>query len=324
MPLPKPNADEVRADFVKRCLASEAARELAGTDEQRVAACERTFDDATKAAGAQDGYGMKAIQATVQGDTGKVRAIVATFDEVDNDGDVIVAGAVPDGTKVTVSAYNHDTVFNRMNRIAAPDAAPAGKGVIHIEGKHAIAEIDYFLGTQRGLEAFKTVQAMGADQTWSFAYHYDEPPQRATPEWAAKGATRMLTKLGPLLDGSMEVSPVKMPGNSNTGTLSAKAAAPTASVDGVEHPKDDFAYTPSEHPSDWKLPIFDADHVRNALARLSQAQIPPADLPDVKRRILAAAERFKVDAASLEAKKSAAETLQDIHIARAKRRVARR
>jgi hypothetical protein len=158
-------------------------------------------------------------------DQGKVRAIVATFDEVDHDADVFLSGSIANGTKATVSFYNHDTVFNRMQGIAQPDAPPVGKGVIRIEGKHAVADLDYFMDTQRGREAFNTVKAMGADGRWSFAYHYDEPPVRATGEWANKGARRIITKVGPLLDGAMEVSPVKMPGGATTGTLSAKSTA---------------------------------------------------------------------------------------------------
>lgn len=83
------------------------------------------------------------------------------------------------------------------------------------------------------------------------------------------------------------------------------AHAPTQSVDGEPHPASHFAYVPDpQQPSTWKLPIFDANHVRNALARLNQTQIPAAAMAGVKRKIRAAARRFGVDAASLDNSKS--------------------
>lgn len=170
-----------------------------------------------------DGMGMKALSDVTIADEGKVTAVIATVDVVDNDGEVIPSGAIPDGMKVTVSAYNHDTVFNKMMGVAAPDAPPVGKGVIRIEGKRAVAYMDYFMETTRGKEAFLTIKAMGADQPWSFAYH-ETQVDRPNAEWAAKGARRVLTKLGPLLDGAMEASPVKMPGGKNTKTLAVKQA----------------------------------------------------------------------------------------------------
>lgn len=70
---------------------------------------------------------------------------------------------------------------------------------------------------------------------------------------------------------------------------------PTQSVDGTPHPRGDFAYAPAgSNPSEWKLPIFDAAHVRAALARFNQAQIPANARGAVWRRILAAADRYNV------------------------------
>jgi Escherichia/Staphylococcus phage prohead protease len=73
-----------------------------------------------------------------------------------------------------------------------------------------------------------------------------------------------------------------------------------ASVDGTEHPSEDFALVPDPAmPSTWKLPIFDKVHVQNALARLNQTEIPAGMMDNVKRKLKAAAEKFGVDAASL-------------------------
>lgn len=175
-----------------------------------------------------EAFGMKALAEVSVSDEGKVRAVVATFDEVDNDREVILGGSIPDGMKITGSAYNHDTVMSHLLGMGTPDAAPVGKGVIRIEGSKAVAYLDYFMETQRGREAFLTVKAMGPDQAWSFAYK-KEKVDKPDAQWQAKGAVRILSKLGPLLDGAMEVSPVKMPGGKFTGTLSAKTADDPAS-----------------------------------------------------------------------------------------------
>lgn len=69
----------------------------------------------------------------------------------------------------------------------------------------------------------------------------------------------------------------------------------TQSVDGTPHPASDFAYAPAgSNPSDWKLPIFDEGHVRAALARFNQTQLPAAARAGVWRRILAAAGRHNI------------------------------
>jgi hypothetical protein len=180
-----------------------------------------------------DGYGWKALQEVETTDEGKVRAVVATFDVVDNDGEVITKGAIPDGMKVTVSSYNHDTVVNQLLGLGVPDAPPVGKGVLRVEGSKAVADLEYFMETTRGREAFLTVKAMGVDQAWSFAYRKIAV---AVPSdaWKAQGARLMLTQLGPLLDGAMECSPVKMPGGKGTQTLGAKAADPVPVHDHVD------------------------------------------------------------------------------------------
>lgn len=190
-----------------------------------------------------EAFGMKALAEVTVPDEGKVRAVVATFDEVDNDGEVLLSGSIPDGMKITGSAYNHDTVMAQLLGMGTPDSPPVSKGVIRIEGSKAVAYLDYFMETQRGREAFLTVKAMGPDQAWSFAFRKDKV-DKPSPEWKAKGAVRILSKLGPLLDGAMEVSPVKMPGGKSTGTLSAKTA-------------DDPA-TPAPPPKHEPDPIIDA------------------------------------------------------------------
>lgn len=67
-------------------------------------------------------------------------------------------------------------------------------------------------------------------------------------------------------------------------------------------PASAFAYVGDKNKTEtWKLPIHDADHVRNALARLNQTEGIPADAKaGVTRKIKGAAKKFNVDAASLD------------------------
>lgn len=171
-------------------------------------------------------FGLKVARDVTVGDEakGEVVAHFATMDEVDNDRQVFPLGSIPDGMKTTVSSYSHDTVIGQMLNTGVPDQAPVGKGVIRVEGKKAIAYLNYFMETQRGREAFLTVKAMGADQAWSFSYRQELAPANA--EWKAKGAKEMIVRVGPLLDGAMEISPVKQPGGKSTGTVEVKQAAP--------------------------------------------------------------------------------------------------
>ena len=59
----------------------------------------------------------------------------------------------------------------------------------------------------------------------------------------------------------------------------------------------EFYAVPRDPPSSSKLPIFDAAHVRNAMARFSQTQgLSAKEKASAKRKILAKAKKFKIDA----------------------------
>lgn len=84
---------------------------------------------------------------------------------------------------------------------------------------------------------------------------------------------------------------------------SARRAGPTTNirtkrVDGKDLPASAFAFVgdPDETET-WKLPIHDANHVRNALARFDQTEGLGDKKAEAKAKILAAAKRFGIDAA---------------------------
>ena len=81
----------------------------------------------------------------------------------------------------------------------------------------------------------------------------------------------------------------------------------TKRVDGKNLPASAFAFVGDKNDtSTWKLPIHDAAHVRNALARLNQTEGLGDKKAAVIRKVKAAAKKFGIDAASLdEAERSA-------------------
>jgi hypothetical protein len=140
-------------------------------------------------------------------ETGDVESVIATYNEVDGDGDVTAAGAIRDRAKVKLSAYGHGAVWGDM---------PVGKGSLQTSGNRVLFRGRYFVEVPRALEVFRTIKAMGSDQQWSFAFRVlkaDLPSE----EWRAKGARRILTKLD-----AFEVSPVLIGAGVGTGTVSAK------------------------------------------------------------------------------------------------------
>jgi phage I-like protein len=70
-----------------------------------------------------------------------------------------------------------------------------------------------------------------------------------------------------------------------------------ATVSGTKVHRSDFAYAPAgSEPSEWKLPIHDASHVRNALARFNQTELPEAAKAEAHAKIMRAAKKFGIDA----------------------------
>src|SRR6516164_1853570 len=68
-----------------------------------------------------------------------------------------------------------------------------------------------------------------------------------------------------------------------------------ATVSGTKVHRSDFAYAPAgSGPSEWKLPIHDANHVRNALARWNQTDLPADAKEGVWRKIVAAAKKYGI------------------------------
>lgn len=78
----------------------------------------------------------------------------------------------------------------------------------------------------------------------------------------------------------------------------------TKKVGGKDLPASAFAYVGDpDDTSTWKLPIHDAAHCRNALARFNQTQgIPAGEKAKVKAKIVAAAKKFGIEVSEKSAK----------------------
>jgi hypothetical protein len=79
-------------------------------------------------------------------------------------------------------------------------------------------------------------------------------------------------------------------------------AAKTKSVGGKEYPASAFAYVGDlEDINTWHLLDEDADHVRDAMARFDQTQLPADAKAKTAKRLLAKAKKFGIDAAGFAA-----------------------
>lgn len=141
--------------------------------------------------------------------TGEVEAVFATLGVKDHDGDIILPGAIKDGTAVAISAFGHSVWKG---------APPAGVGTIHEEGDELILKGRYFLDTDHGRNDFHTVKGLAeaGKGEWSFGLVNIE---------ATKGTHNGVN--GNLIKSVdvPEVSPVFIGAGINTRTLVAKSAA---------------------------------------------------------------------------------------------------
>lgn len=110
-----------------------------------------------------------------------------------------------------------------------------------------------------------------------------------------KGETKLSSlsgeKILSVLKAQQELEPI----------LKLVQKAATKTQGGKTWSKEDYAYTPSDEPSSWKLVIGDKAHVAGAVAALgkgyrgNKVSIPEADLPGVKAKVRAAYKKFYPD-----------------------------
>lgn len=91
--------------------------------------------------------------------TGSFRAVFATLNVIDLDGDVTTPGAFRDGQEVRIARWGHNW-FD----------LPVGKGVIHADEQQAWVDGQFFLDTTVGKDTYLTVKNLGQLQEWSYGF----------------------------------------------------------------------------------------------------------------------------------------------------------
>lgn len=140
-------------------------------------------------------------------DRGVVEAVFATFNTVDKDGDVTLAGAFTDGATVPVSAYGHTSWEGRL---------PVGYATIRQTDAEAVATAQFLMDTQHGADTFRTVKSLHQRGLGEWSYGY-EPAEFHFGEVDGR-RVRFLSR-----QQVFEVSPVLVGAGVGTRTLSAKA-----------------------------------------------------------------------------------------------------
>lgn len=93
------------------------------------------------------------------GPEGSFKAVFATFDVVDHDGDVTRPGAFKDGSPVIVGSWGHKT-----------HDLPVGKGAIVADQREVAVEGEFFLDTTPGKDTYQTVKNLGELGEWSYVF----------------------------------------------------------------------------------------------------------------------------------------------------------
>jgi HK97 family phage prohead protease len=132
---------------------------------------------------------------------GAVEAVFSTFDIVDSAGDIVAREAFTDGQKVPM-VWAHDWTI------------PIGKGEVRVERDRAVFAGQFFLDTDAGAQAYRTVKNMGELQEYSWGFRVLD----AHAEERDAEPVRVITKAE-----VFEVSPVLVGANRRTYTLSLKS-----------------------------------------------------------------------------------------------------
>jgi hypothetical protein len=147
------------------------------------------------------------------GRAGIGRAVIATLNVVDKQGDVSVPGSFPIGKSVPMSCWNHASWDSCL---------PAGKGVISADHERAYFAFEFFLDTSTGREHYEVLKGLGPLAEWSYGYTVVEAshdPRDLAPFGAS--AVRVLRRVD-----VHEASPVLRGAGVGTRTQMIKATPP--------------------------------------------------------------------------------------------------
>jgi len=131
---------------------------------------------------------------------GTIEAVFSTLGVVDRGGDIVEKTAIEDGKSVPM-VWSHD--WSRM----------IGKGTVRVEDDRAVFTGNLFLDTDAGLDAYRTMKAMGdlLEYSWGFM------PKEV--EWIERDE-KLIRRI--IKAEQFEISPVLVGEGLNTGTLAIK------------------------------------------------------------------------------------------------------
>ena len=205
MAKPKPNTGESPENFMDRCMSDSMMMEEIPDHDRRVDAC--MMQSGKSADGAVQHKSFTGIELK-KDKPGKFTARFATLNVIDRDGDVTLAGAVPDGKSVLISSYMHGSWSG---------AIPVGKGVIREVGEDVLVEGEFNLNTDSGKEHYEMIKFAPELQEWSYGFIVLELDKESV--WKDNPRVwRVFKRLDVL-----EVSPVLRGAGVNTGVLSIKS-----------------------------------------------------------------------------------------------------
>lgn len=134
-------------------------------------------------------------------DEGTIEAVFSTFGVVDRDGDIVEAGAIPDGQQVPmVWSHNWERII--------------GKGKTEVNSERAVFKGRLFLDTDAGADAYKTMKAMDDLQEYSWGFRVLDADFVERDEEFVRVIKRVEL---------FEVSPVLVGAGRGTHTLSLKS-----------------------------------------------------------------------------------------------------
>lgn len=142
---------------------------------------------------------------------GLFRAVIATFNVVDKDGEVTRPGAFPNGKEIPISAYGHTSWDG---------ALPVGMATIGSDQKIAWVDGRFFLDTAAGLDTYKVQKALGPMGEWSYGFRATKVSTDEAELAQFPGAWRILEQVD-----VFEASPVLLGAGVGTGTLWVKSAS---------------------------------------------------------------------------------------------------
>lgn len=204
------------------------------------------------------------IEVKEEGDQGLVRAVFATLNVIDKDGDVTLPGAFGN-QQVKLAAWGHNW-----------GDLPVGRGAIKEEGESAVFDGRFFLDTEAGREHFLTLKNLADLQEWSYGFQV-----RDSAEGEFEG--QQVRFLKDLL--VHEVSPVMVGAGMGTRTVAMKGdKAAIASHQTAKAPEDAAWSRPnlSDFTDQSWEDLSEAEKRKIAQAFVWAKDMPPESFGDLK------------------------------------------